>query len=90
MPKKLNFLGGQQNYDPKNGEYLPDLTNKDGETGLFIKWAKDYDDAINISQDSEFLDIVKKAKETFFNKYPDVKEILANGKIDYNAKRMGK
>lgn len=31
MPKKLNFLGGQQNYDPNNGQYEPDLTNKQGE-----------------------------------------------------------
>jgi len=31
MPKKLNFLGGQQNYDPDNGQYEPDLTNSQGE-----------------------------------------------------------
>ena len=31
MPKKKNFLGGMQNYNPNNGEYEPDLTNKQGE-----------------------------------------------------------
>ena len=31
MPKKRNFLGGMQNYDPKTGEYEPDLKGPDGE-----------------------------------------------------------
>ena len=32
MPKKLNFLGGQQNYDADNGQYLPELKGPNGET----------------------------------------------------------
>ena len=32
MPKKLNFLGGQQNYDPNTGEYMPDLKGPNGES----------------------------------------------------------
>lgn len=32
MPKKLNFLGGQQNYDPKTGEYQPALKGPNGES----------------------------------------------------------
>ena len=47
MPKKLNFLGGQQNYDPKNGEYLPDLTNKDGESVKNFKSFKKSDEEKN-------------------------------------------
>lgn len=32
MPKKLNFLGGQQNYDADNGQYLPALQGPNGES----------------------------------------------------------
>jgi hypothetical protein len=31
MPKKKNFLGGMQNYDPKTGEYESRLTKANGE-----------------------------------------------------------
>ena len=31
MPTKKNFLGGQQNYDPKNGEYTSSLVNAKGQ-----------------------------------------------------------
>lgn len=31
MPKKRNFLGGMQNYDPANGQYEPNLTTASGE-----------------------------------------------------------
>lgn len=31
MPKKKNFLGGMQNYNPKTGEYESRLTKADGE-----------------------------------------------------------
>lgn len=31
MPKKKNFLGGMQNYDPKTGEYEPALEGANGE-----------------------------------------------------------
>lgn len=30
MPTKKNFLGGQQNYNPQNGEYEPSLVGKNG------------------------------------------------------------
>lgn len=30
MPTKKNFLGAQQNYNPKNGEYEPALVGKNG------------------------------------------------------------
>ena len=32
MPKKLNFLGGQQNYNPNNGQYEPALVGANGES----------------------------------------------------------
>ena len=32
MPKKLNFLGGMQNYNPENGEYEPALQGPNGES----------------------------------------------------------
>lgn len=31
MPTKKNFMGGQQNYDPKTGEYQPSLKGENGE-----------------------------------------------------------
>lgn len=37
MPKKLNFLGGQQNYDADNGQYLPELKGPNGETSSGFK-----------------------------------------------------
>ena len=30
MPKKRNFLGGMQNYNPNNGEYEPNLVGSNG------------------------------------------------------------
>ena len=44
MPKKLNFLGGQQNYDAENGQYLPDLTNAQGEPVKSFKVFKKSDE----------------------------------------------
>ena len=32
MPKKKNFLGGQQNYNPNNGQYEPALKGPNGES----------------------------------------------------------
>ena len=32
MPKKINFLGGQQNYNADNGQYLPELKGPNGES----------------------------------------------------------
>ena len=47
MPKKLNFLGGQQNYDADNGQYLPDLTNAQGESVKGFKNFKKSDEEKN-------------------------------------------
>ena len=41
MPKKLNFLGGMQNYNPNNGEYEPALKGPNGESAKsFAKFGK--------------------------------------------------
>lgn len=173
MPKKKNFLGGMQNYNPNNGEYEPDLTNSQGEpvkgfssfkksdtenksttkdtevgktikyspflrqadgswkkddtqqkrvktlnnglgietkaqpkemvyheqvgkyrlvdieTGTTVGWAKDYDDALQKSNDADFIGAINRAKKVFYEKHPEVKE--QSGKpVDYNAKRLGK
>ena len=51
MPKKKNFLGGMQNYDPKTGEYEPALKGPNGESPSgFKSFKKEKDesfDAIN-------------------------------------------
>lgn len=51
MPKKKNFLGGQQNYNPNNGQYEPALKGPNGESPSgFSSFKKDKDesfDAIN-------------------------------------------
>lgn len=42
MPKKLNFLGGMQNYNPNNGEYEPALKGPNGESPKsFANFSKD-------------------------------------------------
>ena len=46
MPKKKNFLGGMQNYNPNNGEYESALVGKNGEPVSSFKSFK--------KQDSEF------------------------------------
>lgn len=51
MPKKKNFLGGQQNYNPNNGQYEPALKGPNGESpSQFSSFKKEKDesfDAIN-------------------------------------------
>lgn len=51
MPKKKNFLGGMQNYDPNNGQYEPALKGPNGESpSQFSSFKKEKDesfDAIN-------------------------------------------
>lgn len=51
MPKKKNFLGGQQNYNPNNGQYEPALKGPNGESPKgFSSFKKEKDesfDAIN-------------------------------------------
>ena len=51
MPKKKNFLGGMQNYNPNNGEYEPALKGPNGESpSQFSSFKKEKDesfDAIN-------------------------------------------
>ena len=61
MPKKLNFLGGQQNYDADNGQYLPDLTNKDGEP---IKNFKNFKKAEDKDESFDAINNKRMGKET--------------------------
>lgn len=52
MPKKLNFLGGQQNYDPKTGEYEPALKGPNGESPKqFKSFGKDKDESFNATNE---------------------------------------
>ena len=46
----------------------------DEETGTLVGFAKDYEDAIKYSQNQEWLDRIKRAKEVFFKKYPHLKK----------------
>ena len=58
MPTKKNFLGGQQNYNAKTGEYEPSLVGKNGQP---VKDA-DGDGKINEKQEQDFND-PKEAKQ---------------------------
>jgi len=44
MPKKPNFLGGMQNYNPNNGEYEPALVGADGKVPQSFKSFKKGDE----------------------------------------------
>jgi hypothetical protein len=44
MPKKKNFLGGMQNYNPNNGEYEPALKGPNGESPSGFKSFKKKED----------------------------------------------
>ena len=46
----------------------------DEETGTLVGFAKDYEDAIKYSQNQEWLDRIKRAKEVFFKRYPHLKK----------------
>ena len=46
----------------------------DEETGTLVGFAKDYEDAIKYSQNREWLDRIKRAKEVFFKRYPHLKK----------------
>ena len=61
---KEHFYGGSQ------GNYKI----IDEETGTLVGFAKDYEDAIKYSQNQEWIDRIKRAKEVFFKKYPHLKK----------------
>lgn len=48
MPKKKNFLGGQQNYNPNNGQYEPALKGPNGESpSQFSSFKKEKDESFD-------------------------------------------
>lgn len=61
MPKKKNFLGGMQNYNPNNGEYEPDLKGPHGESPSGFKSFKKQSSEFNKSNDKR----LGKAKEDY-------------------------
>lgn len=84
MPKKKNFLGGMQNYNPNTGEYEPALEGANGEKPSSFKSFK--------KQDSEF----KKANDKRLGKVQDKdvptlsnKERLAEGGLKGRFERAG-
>lgn len=54
MPKKLNFLGGQQNYNAKTGEYEPSLRGPNGEKPDGFKNFKKQDEKTEKAEKSSF------------------------------------
>lgn len=77
MPKKLNFLGGQQNYDPNTGEYEPDLTNKQGEPiKNFKSFGKDKDESFDTVNNKRMGKEQPKSEEpkgsTQYFKHPEI------------------
>ena len=74
MPKKLNFLGGQQNYDADNGQYLPDLTNAQGEPVKSFKSFKKSDE---------------EPSKSSFDTYNDKRTGKKSGEEEINKKGLG-
>lgn len=74
MPKKLNFLGGQQNYDAENGQYLPDLTNAQGEPVKSFKAFKKSDE---------------ETEKSSFDTYNDKRMGKKSGEEETNKKGLG-
>lgn len=67
MPKKLNFLGGMQNYNAENGQYEPALVGGNGQP-------LQKGDADNKKQASSIKKDDKKPKKFDVSKYKDVKK----------------
>ena len=76
MPKKLNFLGGQQNYDADNGQYLPELKGPHGESPSGFKNFKKGDEP----KESSFDEYNKKR----MGKKKPVKKVEEEPKQEYN------
>lgn len=87
-----NGLGIETKAQPKEMIYHEQVGKYrlvDIETGTTVGWAKDYDDALQKSNDADFIGAINRAKVKFFEKHPEIKE--QSGKpVDYNAKRLGK
>lgn len=76
MPKKPNFLGGNQNYDEKNGQYLPNLV---GSNGQVVKDA-DGDGKSHESWEKDFSpEEVKKMKNEYSGKEEHIKKLKDAG-----------
>ena len=61
MPKKKNFLGGMQNYNPNTGEYEPSLVGENGEKPSSFKSFKKQPSEFDKSNDKR----LGKAKEDY-------------------------
>lgn len=68
-------------YHEQVGKYkLVDL-----DTGTMVGWAKDYEDAVKKSQDQDFIGAINRAKETFYNRHPDMKPEIQAKQKEFNA-----
>lgn len=75
MPKKKNFLGGQQNYNPANGEYEPALKGPNGESPSGFKSFKKQEEK------DESFDTTNKKRMGIDNKISEWKEQNPEGKV---------
>ncbi len=66
MPKKKNFLGGMQNYNPNNGEYEPDLTNSQGEP---VKGFSNFKKSEEKDESFKSVNEKRMGKESSYQKY---------------------
>ena len=78
MPKKINFLGGQQNYDADNGQYLPELKGPNGETPTGFKNFKKAKSEFEKANDKR----LGKVKES--DKEKDDEDLTKEEEHDYN------
>ena len=76
MPKKRNFLDGQQNYDERNGQYLPNLVGKNGK----VVTDADGDGKEHESWEKDFSpEEVKKMKNEYPGKEEHIKKLKDAG-----------
>lgn len=89
MPKKLNFLGGQQNYNPNTGEYEPSLQGPNGESPSSFKKFKKGDEEKNSFNEYNDKRLGKTKEETTSfkvdkEKKPEIDTSTQEGKREHN------
>ena len=77
MPKKRNFLGGMQNYNPNNGEYEPSLVGSNG------KPVEDAD-GDGVSHENK----KKELRDTYRNLESNLKSGKSDAEWEYSGKKQ--
>lgn len=91
MPKKKNFLGGQQNYNPNNGQYEPALKGPNGESPSgFSSFKKEKDESFDAINEKRMGKKQPKSEETTkSHKSTDRKDKYGNPLVSDDAFKVG-